>query len=196
MGGGITISRGICRGEEGAAARLFWQAFSGKLGRILGPDAQALAYLHKAIQPGRALCARDGEGTLVGLAGLKTRAGGFIAGDLSGMAAVYGWPGALWRGPLLETTDRPLAEGQMSLDGLCVAENRRDQGIGVALIRGVIAEAKTMGLHQVWLDVAETNPRARALYLREGFRVAGETRLRLLAPLFGFGRLEAMVREI
>lgn len=32
------------------AARLYWQAFGGKLGRVLGPDALALRFLDRVIR--------------------------------------------------------------------------------------------------------------------------------------------------
>jgi len=167
--GPIEISAGFDEAERALVARLFWEAFSGKLGRLMRPEARALAFLRGALRPDFARVARDDAGRLLGVAGIKTPRGGLVAGGLRELAAAYGWPGALWRGPLLELTERPLAPGQMLLDGLFVAPAARGRGVGTALIRAVIAEAEAGGLREVRLDVIDSNPRARALYARLGF---------------------------
>jgi hypothetical protein len=44
--------------------------------------------------------------------------------------------------------------------------------------------------------VVDTNPRARALYEREGFRVISETRMGVLRHVFGFESAATMVRDL
>lgn len=187
------ILHGFAEADRAAVARLFWEAFSGKLGRLLGPEEKALVFLARALRPAQALCAVDASGQVLGAAGFKTREGGLIAAGYADLAAVYGWFGAAWRGPLLDLTERPLAEGQLLMDGLFVAAGARGLGLGGALIDRVMAEARARGLREVRLDVIETNPRARALYLRKGFRVAGEERLGVLRFLFGFRHSTTMI---
>lgn len=194
--GDIVISSGFTEAERERVARLFWEAFSDKLGRIMRPEARALAFLHRALRADFARVARDGEGRLLGVAGIKTAEGGLVTGGFAELAAAYGWPGALWRGPLLELTERPLAPGQMLLDGLFVSAAARGRGVGTALIGAVMAEAAERGLSEVRLDVTDTNPRARALYTRLGFVAAGEERLGPLRLVFGFRQSTRMIRRL
>ena len=194
--GDIVISPGFSEAERETVARLFWEAFSGKLGRLMRPEPKALAFLCRALRSDFARVARDGEGRLLGVAGIKTPRGGLVAGGLRELAAAYGWPGALWRGPLLELTERPLAPNQMLLDGLFVAPAARGRGVGTALVGAVIAEAEGLGLREVRLDVVDSNPRARALYARLGFVPAGEDRLGPLGLVFGFRRSTRMIRRL
>lgn len=49
------------------------------------------------------------------------------------------------------------------------------QGIGTAMFRALITQAKAWGLTQIELDFIEGNVRARALYEKMGFRVVGYT---------------------
>ena len=54
-----------------------------------------------------------------------------------------------------------------------VARYERGRGIGTALLRGLIAEARSAGIHAISLSVEPDN-RAAQLYKREGFGQIGE----------------------
>lgn len=41
---GFSLRRGFPLDQRDAAARIYWDAFGGKLGRVMGPDARALAF--------------------------------------------------------------------------------------------------------------------------------------------------------
>lgn len=47
------------------------------------------------------------------------------------------------------------------------------RGVGPALMRACLAEARSRGCDTIWLDVWERNPRARAFYARWGFVEVG-----------------------
>lgn len=196
MTAGVRIGRAFSDAERPRAAALFWEAFAAKLAVPLGPEPRALRYLAAAFQPGRALCARDGRGKLVGLAGVHVSAGGLVGGTISDLAAVYGWAGALWRGPLLDLLERRPPAGTLLMEGLVVDPDLRGQGIGTALLSAVVAEAEALGLDVVRLDVVEGNDRARALYRRHGFEPVGRTTVGPLRHVFGFGFVESMVRPV
>ncbi|MFO1013121.1 MAG: GNAT family N-acetyltransferase [Caulobacteraceae bacterium] len=53
--------------------------------------------------------------------------------------------------------------------GMFLAAAHRGSGAAAGLIEAVLAGARAMGLRQVHLTCAETNPRALALYRRLGF---------------------------
>jgi ribosomal protein S18 acetylase RimI-like enzyme len=192
----VTLSPGFASCEREEAARLFWSAFAGKLDRVLGPDRRALDYLARVLNPERSLVARARCGTMLGMAGFKTGNEGLISGSFADLVDVYGRFGALWRGALLDLTQRPLGAGEMLLDGLFVAEGWRGAGVGSSLIAGVVEEARARHCACVRLEVIDTNPRARSLYRRHGFRSVGVRGTPLLLPVFGFRRLESMVRPV
>lgn len=58
---------------------------------------------------------------------------------------------------------------------LCVVAEQRRHGIGAALLDEVLHQAQLMGATNLFLEVAETNDSARALYASRGF-VAGRRR--------------------
>lgn len=57
------------------------------------------------------------------------------------------------------------------LDELCVAEDRRGQGAGAALLAGVQTGAAALGCRALHLEVAHDNASARALYGAQGFQL-------------------------
>lgn len=80
---------------------------------------------------------------------------------------------------LIELDAQPVGTLKVARDGLDwhlvqnqIAPSLQGQGIGTALIRQLIAEARAAGA-SLRLNVLHTNP-ARRLYERLGFRVTGE----------------------
>ena len=61
------------------------------------------------------------------------------------------------------------------LISMFVARTARGTGAGELLVRTVLDEAKSLGLHHIWLDVTSTNEYAARLYERCGFVVTGQT---------------------
>ncbi|MBD8891496.1 GNAT family N-acetyltransferase [Roseibium litorale] len=192
----FSIRNGFPEAERQRAADLFWKAFSGKLGKILSPEQKALALLRDLLDPAYAICAIGADGRLLGLAGFKTSEGGLTAGGLKHLAGIYGWPGALWRGLLLDLLERPVEKGVFLMDGIFVAAEARGQGVGTALLKAVEAEARARGQARVRLDVIDTNPRARALYERAGFEAAGVEETGIFSGLFGFSSATRMEKRL
>nr|WP_245220596.1 MULTISPECIES: GNAT family N-acetyltransferase [unclassified Ruegeria] len=173
-------------------ATLFWQAFSAKLNKVMGPDEKGLAFFETSLNPDFALVARDKEDRVLGLAGFKTRDGALAGGRMSDLAKVYGWFGAIWRALILSILERELKPGVFQMDGIFVAAGSRGKGVGTALLDAVKREARKQNMSVVQLDVIDTNPRARALYKREGFRPVGEEKTGPLSYVFGFSSATKM----
>ena len=191
----LAIRHGLPHDRRRAAAELYWQAFGGKLGRVLGPDAAALIYLERVFREDHVLVALE-DGQLVGLAGFKTAAGSFAGGTPDDLRAVYGRSGALWRSTLLRLLGRDVDNARFLMDGVCVARDARGRGIGSRLVEAICTEARHRGYAEVRLDVVDSNWRAKALYERLGFVVAGEERIGALRHIFGLQSATIMVKRL
>lgn len=191
-----TIRRGLPADLRPRAAQLYWQAFGGKLGTVLGPDDRALAYLVRVMRSDHVFVALDAGGQLVGLAGFKTPRGSFAGGTPADLRDIYGPFGGRWRAALFGWLGREVDNDRFLVDGICVAREARGQGIGSALLDALCAEGAARGYHAVRLDVIDTNWRARALYERQGFTPLATRPIGLLRHVFGFAAATTMVRPV
>ena len=189
----ITITPGFSEAERPVAAQLYWQAFGGKLGKVLGPPTRGETFFRRVMNPDFALVARDNDGHMLGLAGFKTREGSLAQGGQRDLMAVYGVIGAFWRAVLLAPLERAVEHDTLLMDGICVSSEARGRGVGTLLLDAIKAEAAARGLSHVRLDVIDSNPRARALYERQGFVTTGEEQTGPLKYVFGFARATTMV---
>lgn len=192
----MIVQRGLPEALRGDAARLYWAAFGAKLGPVLGPESRALRFFGRVIRADHAFAALDDQGALIGLAGFKTPEGSFAGGSGADLTAVYGTIGAAWRGMLLWALNREVDNERFLLDGICVAETARGQGVGSALIDRICAEGHRRGYKAVRLDVIDSNARARALYERLGFVPVHTERLGILRFIFGFSAATTMIKPI
>ncbi len=192
----MLIAKGFQDGERAAIAALYWEAFGGKLGRVLGPARKALPFVAGVLSPEHAYCARTPDGTLLGVAGFKTAQGALVDADWPDMRRHYGLWGAGWRVLALALLERDLDNERFLLDGIFVDAAARGQGVGSRLIEALAGEARDRGYGAMRLDVITGNDRARALYERRGFAAVGEQKLGLFGPLFGFAAATTMVRRI
>ena len=192
----MRIATGLPEAMRADAARIYWQAFGSKLGRVLGPDARALRFLERAISADHAMIALSPQGALLGLIGFRSPKGGFAEGTEDDLRAAYGRIGAMWRGAALRAISRDMEDDRFLIDGICVAPEARGQGLGTALIEAVAAWATAQSFHELRLDVIDTNLRARALYERLGFRITRTESLGPLRYLFGFKTAVTMVRPL
>lgn len=191
----VQIARGLPDALRAEAVRLYWQAFGGKLGTVMGPERKALAFLDRSIRADHAFVAIE-DGRLLGMVGFKTPQGSFAGGSMPDLVAVYGWFGATWRAGLLELLNRDVDNERFLLDGICVEAAARSRGIGAQLLAAIEAEAVQRGYAAVRLDVIGENWRARALYERQGFVVERTERLGLLRHVFGFASSLTMVKPV
>jgi ribosomal protein S18 acetylase RimI-like enzyme len=192
----VSITYGFDPIERRTIGELYWDAFGAKLGRLMGPDESAIAFLAANAHPNFAICARDTSGKLLGIAGFKTANGGLIGGDFANFKAIYGFWGSLWRAPLLSLLDRQIETSTFLMDGICVASEARGQGIGTLLLDAIVETARSTDATQIRLDVIDNNPRAHALYERYGFVAAGTEDIGPLRHLFNFRTSTTMFLDI
>jgi GNAT superfamily N-acetyltransferase len=178
------------------AARGYWRAFSRKLRYPLGPERKALAFIESILDPSYAITAVSHDGRFLGMAGFKTPEGALVGGGFGDLARTYGWLGATWRGLLIHSLERDCSDGILLMDGIFVEPEARGKGVGTALLQAVESHAASLQLQSIRLDVIDTNPRARALYEREGFAAQSVLSLGPMKPIFGFSSATQMTKPI
>lgn len=192
----VVLRNGLPESLRPEAANLYWDAFGGKLGRVMGPKAKAVRFLQKALRCDHAIAALSESGDLLGFVGFKTHEGSFAGGDWADLRAVYGWFGAGWRASMLSFLERDIENERFLLDGICVVPSARGQGVGTVLLQAICDEAKARHYPGVRLDVISSNPRARALYERFGFVSVKTESIGILRHIFGFDASTTMVKQL
>lgn len=191
-----TLSLGLPNHLRPQAAWLYWQAFGGKLGFVMGPQARALTFLEQVIRADHVIIALDESDRLVGLTGFKSPQGSFAVGDAAAMQRTYGLFGGVWRSIVLGLLSREVDNENFLIDGICVAPHIRGQGLGSALLEAACIEAASRGYSAVRLDVIDANWRAQGLYRRLGFVETKRQSIGLLRHAFGFASAITMVRRL
>ena len=197
----VVIEHGLPDELRAQAVEVFEDAFGTKMQMAVRDRQKRMAFMAQAYRGPNAIVARRG-GRLLGMAGLSTRGvpydGGLvdISWDLRPYVDLLGWAGAAWAVWGLRLGDHSPKPDELYLDGLAVAAEMRDQGIGTRLLAEVHELARRNGKRFVRLDVIDTNPRAQALYERVGYRVTRVQSFHWKQRWFGFGAMISMEQPV
>ncbi|MBU2694421.1 N-acetyltransferase [Pimelobacter sp. 30-1] len=193
----MRVVRGVPAGCEDEVAALYWEAFGRKLGAALGPAAAGRAFLAEHLNHDRGIVVLGDDGRAVlGVAGYRLGGRALLGGTAGDVLARYGRVRGLPRVALLAILERTAARGELVMDGICVAPQARGGGIGGRLLDEVAAVATEEGCRRIRLDVIDVNPRARALYERNGFTAVRTHRTPYLRAMMGFGAVTTMHRAM
>lgn len=192
----ISYEQGLPISHLDQAAELYESAFGKKCARAIPEKADRLALIRNGFQSGFAFVALD-DSRLVGLAGYHT-ANGSLTGGITARAIMrsLGLIGGIRACCIFSLYDRTPAAGELVMDGIAVDANYRGRGLGTELLKRIIACARAESCRKVRLDVIDTNPKARNLYERFGFKVTREEQYPYLAGVLGFGGSATMEYEI
>jgi ribosomal protein S18 acetylase RimI-like enzyme len=171
---------------------LYLAAFSMELTAVFGGPAEAMA--RRAVNPDRALVASIGD-HVVGFAALADRERRFVEPGARDFDAVYGplmRRVRAWMWSRATTTPRP---HQLLLEGLAIEPAARGKGVGTQLLQAVDERARELGRTEVILEVIDTNPRAKALYQRNGYRTVA-TVTSAWYRLAGFRSFDLMIHSV
>jgi len=192
----IRTEVGIAGHDRARAAEIYDEAFGAKLGIAIKSKSHRLALLRDGFQLSYAVCALDGE-YLVGMAGFCTKNHSLTGGIsyrsiLKEVGFFKGQKAAI----ILGLFERKAKDGELLMDGIAVSEDYRGKGVGTALFDALIEYAKSHDYGRIRLDVIDTNPEARRLYERLGFKAERTNTFEVLRPLLGFGGATAMVYDL
>ena len=190
------VEAGIRPEHRIRAAQGYWRAFSRKLRYPLGPEVKAVSFIERCLDPSHAISAVSDTGGFLGVAGFKTQDGALVGGGFKDLTQTYGVVSATFRALMIAVLERECAEKTLLMDGIFVEPDARGQGVGKALLHSVEERAVSLGLEWIRLDVVDTNPRARALYDRQGYREKSVRSLGPLAGVFGFSHATEMTKSV
>jgi ribosomal protein S18 acetylase RimI-like enzyme len=192
----VTIAKGIPAEQVGQAVAIIYDAFHLKFSHEIAPKdrAQAERIIVASMYPENGYAASDAGGTLLGLAGVASRGVHFHRLRFTTFQREFGFFGAVWRTAysLLDVLAYPRKPGVWRVEILAVAESARGRGIGTALLREVVRDARESGATAITLEVVDTNGRARQLYESVGFELVKTLRTKALTGGGGYDAVDFM----
>lgn len=192
----LSFQWGLPEAHRESAAFLYDEAFGQKFRIAVGSEQQRRTLLKRCFQGDYALVVIAGE-KLVGLAGFHTPKGSFTGGiTYRELVSLLGFVAGSWAALIFGFYDRTPGKGELLMDGIAVHRDYRGKGIGGKMLEEMAAYAGENKYEKVRLDVIDSNPKAKKLYERIGFRTVGTQRFPYLRWLFGFGGSTAMELNI
>jgi ribosomal protein S18 acetylase RimI-like enzyme len=192
----ITITKGIPAEQVSQAVAIIYDAFHLKFAHEIAPRdrEQAERIIEASMYPENGYAASDAAGTLLGLAGVATKGVHFHRLRFSTFLREFGFFGAIWRQAyaLLDVLAYPRKPGVWRVEILAVAESARGRGIGTALLREVVRDARESGASAITLEVVDTNGRARLLYESVGFALVKTMKTKALTGGGGYDAVDFM----
>jgi ribosomal protein S18 acetylase RimI-like enzyme len=200
LAGGFEIVRGLDGDHAGEAAALLYDAFEVKVLHELRPRSreQAERVFLESMEPARALAAIDGDGSVLGVAGIGRKGAPFMQLRLGLLVREFGLGGGLWRRAysLMETLAAPISKHVSRIEVLAVRSDSRGAGVGRALLEAAVAAADEAGARAITLEVVDTNGRARDLYERVGFEHVRTIRSGAITSGSGYQAIHFMRRTL
>lgn len=191
--GQVEIRRGIPESCRKQAAKLYYAAFERKLSFALRPSGAEVFVDDIDLEMALAALLNN---RLIGLAGFQQGDRTFFNVRFVTLARTVGWLKAAVRFGALALLDRSARRGELVMDGIVVDEAARGRGVGSALFDALFELAREQNCETIRLDVVDTNPRARQLYLRLGFEVEREEHAPYLKKLMGFSGAAVMIKRL
>ena len=192
----VIYQTGIEEEFRSAAANLYDEAFGKKISVAVRNKEKRQQILNNCLVLEYAIAAIH-ERQLIGIAGFHTPNGSLTGGIgyrnlLSQLGFIRGNRAAL----IFSLYERKPKPGELVMDGIAVRSNARGKGIGTSLLEEIRMLAEQQGFNRVRLDVIDTNPKAKKLYERMGFRAIKTESFPYLEKLLGFGGVTTMQLEI
>jgi ribosomal protein S18 acetylase RimI-like enzyme len=188
----LSVRLGMRDGDVGAAARIYEHTFGAKLGGLIKDPARRVRLCAHVFDPQRVFTVYASR--LIGIASFREPGQPFGGPTfdlaLSREFGLFGRPLAYL---LLSLLKDERGHDTLAIDMIAVDPEARGQGAGKLLLTALLDHARALGLRRAQLEVATSNPRARALYAQVGFRSSGITKIPLVGRLIGVDAYETMV---
>jgi ribosomal protein S18 acetylase RimI-like enzyme len=190
----INLHFGIPDELRKPAIALYYEAFKSKTSKFISLD-EALIILPDLLNSEQVIIALQ-DGQLAGFAGIQYGRKRLFETPIRIFIKHLGVMRGLFIAPALAIFRDPYRKDELLIDGICVDKNMRSQGIGSLLLEAIFKFAQQNGCKAIRLDVVDTNPRARELYERMGFKPIACHRYPFTKRLMGFSAFITMLKEV
>jgi GNAT superfamily N-acetyltransferase len=165
----IKITDEINENQLNQAMDIYYFAFKQKIKLLIKSKEKAVEVYKKSLNADRIFYAVM-ENKVVGLAGLHYENKNFIDVEYRSLRKHFNPFRSYFIYSIYKLISPKIKEDVLRIDSLAVKESVRGLGIGSQLIDKVFQFAKSKGFNEVILEVVDTNPKAKKLYEKIGFK--------------------------
>lgn len=192
----VQIQQKIQKTQKKEIAKILYESFKEKIGKLFKDQEKAIKLFSKLIRENQILVALD-KGKPVGFVGLHYNKKHFLQFSFKEIIKIYGLETIRASLYFLTNLFENIQPNQLHLEIIAVDEKQRTKGIGTKLILSTIEYAKQKGFHQIRLEVVNTNPKAKKLYEKTGFKKSKDRKIPYPVHIFtSFSKITEMHYKI
>jgi ribosomal protein S18 acetylase RimI-like enzyme len=191
----IEIKLGIPEELRHQAAIVCYEGFRAQMELLVGSQQKGIVLLEQSLDLELALMALQ-QGRLVGFVGLQYENRPFFRFERSHFTQELGFLRGLLVYLLFNLFATQILRQEMFINVIVVDASVRGNGIGTSLMQAVFEIAQQNQFHAVVLDVIDTNPDARRLYERLGFKPVRMRKYGYLRNLIGSSAVTTMRKDV
>jgi ribosomal protein S18 acetylase RimI-like enzyme len=181
----IEIAESINKNQRIRAVEIIYDAFEQKIRALIKSKEKALAIYNKSLKNDQVFYALL-NGNVVGLIGLQYENKTFLEFKYRDLRKYFNPLQSYFIYKIYKLTSPKIKEDVLRIDSIAVDKSFRSLGIGTQLIRKVFEFAGNKSFKEVILEVINTNPKAKVLYERMGFKEKKIVRYYFLTRSAGF----------
>ena len=181
----IEIADSINKNQRIRAIEIFYDAFEQKIRALIKSKEKALAIYNRSLKNDQVFYALL-DGNVVGLIGLHYKNKTFLEFKYRDLRKYFNPLRSYFIYRIFKLTSPKIKDDALRIDSIAVDKSFRSLGIGSQLINKVFEFAKNEGFREVVLEVVNTNPKAKELYDRIGFKEEKIVRYYFLTRSAGF----------
>jgi ribosomal protein S18 acetylase RimI-like enzyme len=191
----VELVPGLPKRFRKQATEVFWDGFSDKLTHALGPEVDAKEFLSQTFAPSAVTLAVE-QRQVLGVLAVSDREHPLLSDTWAAARDVYGHTQGMWRLLLMVPMTVSPHKNTLYIEYVAVARAARGKGIGSLLMEHAEDIARARGLSGLELDVVDTNPRARGLYERMGYRLEKTSKMGPLSSVYNFDASHLMMKQL
>lgn len=201
MSNEINITQIINKSQKMEIAKIYYRAFVKKFSALwlfVNKEDQAIPILYESINYKNGLYAVL-DSKVIGFVGLETGKRFFTQLRFSVLLNSMNIFSASWRYlayRFYRLFHGKTKEDAVHIDPIVVSEEARGLGVGTRLLEATAEYARMLKKSKVVLEVVDTNPRAKKLYEKMGFKVVRVDNTSILTNTAGFKKLYHMEKTI
>jgi len=181
----IEIADSINKNQRIRAIEILYYAFEQKIRALIKSKEKALAIYNKSLKNDQVFYALL-DGNVVGLIGLQYGNKTFLELKYRDLRKYFSPLKSYFIYRIYKLTSPKIKDDVLRIDSIAVDKSFRSLGIGTQLINKVFEFAKNKGFKEIILEVINTNPKAKTLYERIGFKEKKIVRYYFLTRSAGF----------